>query len=115
MAGAADVAGGWGMSLNLVAGFLTKDGIYAGEWAVACPTCGVDYSHVRKAGTLLGDGEGHVYPGTETIGETPDRRSAVAIVFDGECGHAWELRIQQHKGINLVQVQVLPPPEGPDE
>ena len=100
---------------NLVAGFLTADGCYSGEWAVACPTCGVDYSHVREAGTLLGEDEGHVYPGTEAIGTTGDRRSALRIVFDGECGHAWALQIQQHKGVNLVEVQTIPAAAGEDE
>jgi len=26
-------------------------------------------------------------------------------VFDGECGHAWEVCVQQHKGINFVEVR----------
>jgi hypothetical protein len=90
---------------RLVADFLTQDGGYPDEWAIACPTCASDYSHIREAGTLLGGDEGHVYPGTAVLGVTPDRRSALTIVFDGECGHAWELRIQQHKGVNLVTVQ----------
>jgi hypothetical protein len=93
---------------DVVAGFLT-DRVYAGEWAIACPACGFEYSHVREAGTLLGGDEGGVYPGTRAIGLAPDheRRSAVAIVFDGECGHAWALRIQQHKGINFVTVGLM--------
>jgi hypothetical protein len=57
----------------------------------------------------MGDDEGTIYPGTHVPGRTADRRSAVALVFDGECGHAWELRIQQHKGVNLVDVQAIPP------
>lgn len=96
---------------RLVAGFLTQAGAYSGDWAIACPTCGFDYSHVREAGTLLGGDEGHVYPGTHVLGMSADRRSAVSIIFDGECGHAWELRIQQHKGVNLVEVHALTPAE----
>jgi hypothetical protein len=94
-------------------GWLTQEGIYTGEWAVACPTCGFDYSHVREAGTLLGADEGHVYPGTHVLGRTDERRSAVTIVFDGECGHSWELRIQQHKGINLVDIHPATPADAP--
>jgi hypothetical protein len=94
-----------------VAGCFTDAGCYAEEWAVACPTCAGDYSHIREAGTLLGGDEGGVYRGTHVLGVTPSRRSALSIVFDGECGHSWELRIQQHKGVNLVQVQAMPAPE----
>jgi hypothetical protein len=91
------------------AGFLTSDGAYQDEWAVACPRCGFDYSHIREAGTMLGGDEGHIYPGTQVLGmATTERRSALAIVFEGECGHAWILRIQQRKGVNLVTVDELP-------
>lgn len=86
-------------------GWLTSEA-YLGEWSIACLMCGGLYSHIREAGTLLGldPNEGSVYPGTHLIGTTPSRRSAVSITFDGECGHAWELRIQQHKGVNLFEV-----------
>jgi hypothetical protein len=97
---------------NLVAGCFTQDGSYAGEWAIACPSCGSDYSHIREAGTLLGGDEGRVYPGKHVLGRTEERRSAISIVFDGECGHAWELRIQQHRGINLVEVHAATAAEG---
>jgi hypothetical protein len=91
----------------LVAGWLTQDGSYADAWTVACPTCGFDYSHIREAGTLLGDDEARIYPGTHALGVVPkERRSALSILFDGECGHSWEVRIQQHKGVNLVEVRV---------
>jgi hypothetical protein len=67
----------------------------------------------REAGTLLGGDEGRVYPGTHVLGTaTGERRSAITIIFDGECGHAWELRIQQHKGINFVEVHAATAPEG---
>jgi hypothetical protein len=60
-----------------------------------------------RALTLRGRDGCHVYPGTRVLGVTAERRSALTIVFDGECGHAWELRIQQHKGINLVTVGLI--------
>lgn len=80
---------------------------WADEWSVACPTCGHDYSHIREAGTILGSDEyeARIYPNTRVVGTTPERRSALVIVFDGECGHSWEFRIQQHKGVNLVYVR----------
>lgn len=95
--------------MNLVAGFLKFDDPYAGEWAVACPTCGAGESHIAEAGTLLGRDphESGVYTGTSVLGMTSSRRSAISVVFDGECGHRWEVKIQQHKGVNLVTVQVL--------
>lgn len=94
----------------LVAGFLTAEGTYAREWAVACPVCGSDYSHIREAGTLLGvdPHEGQVYAGTHVVGVTSERRSALCVTFDGECGHAWAVCIQQHKGINGISVQAVP-------
>lgn len=92
-----------------------------GEWpdraspgALTCPICGFYYSHIRDVFTRLGQDphEATVYPGTRPIGLVPDeRRSALIVCLDGECGHQWELQIQQHKGINLLQsVPVLLPP-----
>ena len=99
------------MSAPLVAGCLTNAGSYADEWAIACPLCGSDYSHIREAGTLLGGDESGVYRGTHVLGMALARRSAVVIVFDGECGQSWELRIQQHKGVNLIRVHGATAPQ----
>jgi hypothetical protein len=94
---------------RLVAGFLTSDhGGNPGELAIACPVCGFYYSHIREALTRVGTDvyEAEVYAGTVAGGTaTGERRSALVIVFDGECGHAWEVSIQQHKGINFVEVR----------
>lgn len=82
----------------------------AADMALVCPVCGYDYSHVRSAYTALGNdpAEGGVpYTGTEARGVTPFRRDCLVITIDGECGHAWEIRIQQHKGINYVSTRVL--------
>jgi hypothetical protein len=50
-----------------------------------------------------------IHPGTRYKGDrTGGRRSALCIRFAGECCHNWELVIQQSKGINLIQVRLLP-------
>jgi hypothetical protein len=79
---------------------------------IACPVCGGDYSHIGNVGTLIGSDEHEalIYHGTGMRGCVEERRSALAIVFDGECGHRWQLRIQQHKGVNLLEVYRLPAP-----
>jgi hypothetical protein len=79
-------------SINLV----DKDGI------LVCPLCGFDYNHIKRVGTEL-DPEGDetvIYAGTSLVFErtTGERRSAVRIDLDGECGHSWSLILQQHKG-----------------
>jgi adenine-specific DNA methylase len=105
------------MTPHLVAGCFTSEGSYAGEWMIACPACGADYSHVREAGTLRGrdEYEARVYLGTHVLGVTSAQRSALVVVIDGECGHSWELRIQQHKGVNLVEVRRVAAPASLDE
>jgi hypothetical protein len=77
---------------------------------VACPQCGYEYSHIREAGTYLGSDqhEAGIYRGTSVLGVTGERRSAIVILFEGECGHKWEWRIQQHKGINVLLVAQRP-------
>src|SRR5262245_32693308 len=89
---------------HLAAGCFTQDGVYGGECVIPCPRCGFDYSHIRLAGTLMDGDEGCLYLGTPMLDVVNERRSAVSIIFGGECGHSWELRIPQHKGINLLEV-----------
>jgi hypothetical protein len=69
-----------------------------------CPVCQHDCSHIRSAFTVIrsDEGEACVYPGTEAEEASEWRRSGIAIVFDGECGHSWRMVIQQHKGANYV-------------
>ncbi len=85
------------------------DAVYL-DFRIACPVCGFDYSHIREAFTEKGydEFEAGVYRGTIEKGECGYRRSALSIVFDGECGHAWKLVIQQHKGQNFLIVQIVP-------
>jgi hypothetical protein len=40
-----------------------------------------------------------------------ERRSALVIAVDGECGHHWNVIIQQHKGVNFLEIEILPSPE----
>ena len=85
-------------------------GGYGGEANIRCPRCGSNYSHVREVFTRFGTDPnegGHPYPGTVAKGTSNYRRDAVVVAFDGECGHQWELIIQQHKGINLLQLRRL--------
>lgn len=92
---------------HLAAGMFAQDG---GSWVVACPVCGLDYSHIRSAFTRIGTDpdEGKCYDGTEVRGMAASRRSSLVIQFDGECEHAWEIEIQQRKGQNLACVIVIP-------
>ena len=79
--------------------------------SVKCPSCGTDYSHIREVFTRMGSdpNEARIYAGTRAKGTTDERRSALVIVFDGECEHAWEWEIQQHKGNNLFSARLVPP------
>ncbi len=76
---------------------------------VCCPVCGDFYSHIIQASTLVGRDkwEAQIYKGTFPQGHTSERRSALAIVFAGECGHTWELHFQQHKGANEIELYLV--------
>jgi len=76
---------------------------------VTCPECGSDYSHVADVFTRLGSDpyEARAYRGTKVLGAVDERRSCLVIVFEGECGHTFELRIQQHKGNNFVTAEAV--------
>jgi hypothetical protein len=86
-----------------------------GDWVrhfppetLLCPVCGLDYSHIREVFTRLGSDrhEAQVYVGTQVKEFTEERRSALVIALDGECGHRWNLTIQQHKGNNFVDIEI---------
>jgi hypothetical protein len=82
--------------------------ILMGEANVVCPNCHSDYTHVHHVGTLVGSDQHEAvaaYEGTAPTGATPQRRSAVEIVFSCEnCPEYFALVIQQSKGNNLVEV-----------
>lgn len=89
-----------------------------GEWLVHCPHCNFDYSsHVGvlefrrldEAGDCVEDGQTYMSaPGRSdwvpTSQNPSPRRGGVVIVFEGECGHVWELLLSQHKGQTFINV-----------
>ena len=78
-----------------------------GESVMLCPVRHFEFSHTESAGTLMGtdDIEAKIIPGTEVVGKSPHRRSAVVINFDGECGHKWRVIVQQYKGQTFVTTE----------
>jgi hypothetical protein len=64
---------------------------------VLCPKCRDSRSHIVNVFTRLGvnPNEAVVYPGTQALGVVPTQQgSCLVIVFEGECGHVFEWRIQ---------------------
>jgi hypothetical protein len=74
-----------------------------------CPKCNSPFSHAKSAGTLMGtdDREAEVIPGTEIVGTSPSRRSAVVVQFEGECGHEWRVIFQQYKGNTMITTECV--------
>src|SRR5690242_498704 len=85
-----------------------------GEYVLLCPVCGHDCSHIDSAFTRQGSDpfENGPYDGTEVRESSGWRRSALVIRIEGECFHNWNIVIQQHKGKNLVSVEILPESDG---
>lgn len=84
---------------------------YGGEINVICPYCQGDYTHIKSVSTLKGSDEHEAvdaYAGTSTGGTTGSRRSALQIVVRCEvCPNPFALIIQQHKGINGIEIGVM--------
>ena len=74
---------------------------------ILCPGCKGRFNHIIRVGTMVGSGQSRAYPGTEGLGTTPHSGNALAIVFECEFGHYWELRIQHHEGEESVQISLL--------
>jgi hypothetical protein len=75
---------------------------------IRCPKCGSINTHTHGVGTLVGSDEAEavVYLGTNPIGKTPSRRSALSITMSCEhCPGTFSLVIQQHKGTNFIAWQ----------
>lgn len=80
---------------------LIQDTGVTGE-CVVCPYCSGQNTHIRNMKGIT---------------------NGISIVFDGECGHAWELTLQTRKGLCLAEVtetenKIFPTnelPLGPDE
>jgi len=82
---------------------------YDGEANLSCPSCGSDFSHVRTVFCRHGSDthEGGGYHGLQRGSDTPYRRAAVVVALDCEGSCRWNLIIQQHKGVNLLQTEVV--------
>lgn len=76
------------------------------ETVILCAYCGSEYSHVVNVFTRIGSdpSEAGIFRGTKAGGSVDSRRSCLVVVFEGECGHVFEWRIQQHKGNNFLRV-----------
>jgi hypothetical protein len=77
------------------------------EQRIRCPICLGEYSHVRGAYTRYGSDpwEAVLYQGTVAKEMSKERRSALVIVVDGECGHSWKIVLQQHKGLTFLEFE----------
>jgi hypothetical protein len=77
---------------------------------LSCPICGMNDAHVVSAYGRTGVDKaesGKGYLGVETRGRTNDRRDALSIGVEGECGHNFNIVFQQHKGTEFLYVEVL--------
>lgn len=81
-----------------------------GQWMLLCPACQMEQVHVIASFTRVGSDsyEARVYPGTEAVSCTPNRRSALVTIFRCESNHLFEFVLQQNRGANLVEVNHLP-------
>jgi len=75
-----------------------NDGWGDGRQVLLCPTCQYDYMH-RAGVDLLAAGE--------------FRQGGAALHFIGECGHAFDLVIGEHKGKVYLAVQERPDRDDP--
>jgi len=88
----------------------TTEGVYANDFELACPVCQAVWTHSIGACTRIGDDPyeaGNAYIGTEAVGVTASRRSALVVMFYCESGHRFALVIQQQKGVNVCSVERL--------
>jgi len=74
---------------------------------LACPVCGFFCTHVISAHVRTGSDEGGKgCRGVERRGESGDRRDALCVGVEGECGHKFNIVFQQHKGVELIQIEI---------
>jgi hypothetical protein len=83
---------------------------YSGWANLVCPVCGGEHMHVVSVSARTGvdpyeSGKG--YWGVTTRGKTNDRRDALCIGVEGECGHDFNIIFQQNKGVELILIEVL--------
>lgn len=75
-----------------------------------CPVCGYEYNHVQEAYCELGcdPWESGGIDGVKTKFVTQERRDALVILIRCEQGHIWRLKLQQHKGHELLTSEYNP-------
>lgn len=66
-----------------------------GEHEIKCPFCGYNYQHFCTPIMNDEDGDYQAWRGKGDL---------ISILFKGECGHNWELRIGFHKGDSYIFV-----------
>jgi len=75
---------------------------------LSCPVCGSAWLHVKSAYARTGGDEGGAgYRGVKTRGQSGERRDALCIGVEGECGHDFNIVLQQHKGNEFLRVEIL--------
>lgn len=82
---------------------LTKSTHAEFKYDLLCPLCNThaECNHIQEVFTLTGTDKHagrDAYSGTQSKGHTGQRGSALVVRIAGECGHVWDLIIQQHKG-----------------
>lgn len=83
-----------------------------GAPTIACPVCGMNYTHIQGVYTRMGRDATEAskpYPGTKPLADGVDggeRQSALAIVFQCESGHRFRLVIQHHKGNDFIGTEI---------
>jgi len=84
-----------------------------GQWMLTCPCCGCGYTHIQKTYALEGsdpfeggseDGELFNVP---VGGLSEYRRGALVVEFWAECGHSFEVELQQHRGETFLTPRML--------
>ncbi len=66
------------------------------ERVMTCPVCGFTYSHYRRRFSVPSNTGPFLY-----------KQGIEGLIFDGECGHSWEVCFGEHKGnVYLFCVQV---------
>jgi hypothetical protein len=76
--------------------------------SLRCPVCGAGWLHAQSAHARLGGDEGgDGYRGVEARGRTDERRDALCIGVEGECGHNFNIIFQQHKGNEFIRVEIM--------
>lgn len=85
-----------------------------GAPTIACPVCGMNYTHIQGVYTRLGVDDVSprlAYAGTKLLEDefkNTERQAALVIVFLCESGHRFRLVIQQHKGNDFIGTEIEP-------